>query len=169
MTDSQVIIAGRVFDLKSFKHPTPHFNIPGSGDLQELGVGGRDLSFMFQTVNYNCKSILKPLVQDDGGGNVLNYFPCVAIDRQNPQINGTENPERKGCHINAKARRALHRLEIIGDIFYNWTDIQKPGTSLVAFNGQAVFLVMTMVLESHTSIYSTIGTSWTSLTEVPHA
>jgi chitin synthase len=131
----QIVIGGRAYDLKSFRHPTPYSNIPGSGDLQEMGIGGKDLSFLFQPVNYNCKDILKPIEADDAKGNVMNYFPCVPIDLKNPAVNGTDNPERKGCHISEKSRRSLRRLEVVGDVYYNWTDIQKPGTSLVAFSG----------------------------------
>ncbi|ORX62459.1 hypothetical protein DM01DRAFT_1365549 [Hesseltinella vesiculosa] len=135
-----VIISGRAYDLKSFRHPTPYSNIPGSGDLQEIGVGGKDLSFLFQPVNYNCKDILKPLQADDDRGNVINYFPCVPIDLKKPSVNGTDNPERKGCHISQKSRRALRRLQVVGDVYFNWTDIQKPGTSLVAFSGNVLDL-----------------------------
>ncbi|KAI8384045.1 chitin synthase-domain-containing protein [Blakeslea trispora] len=135
-----VVISGRAFDLKSFRHPTPVLGMPGSGDLQELGVGGRDLSFMFQTVNYNCKGILHPIQADDEKGNVVNYFPCVTIDRNNPTINSTDNPQRHGCHVSTKSRLALRRLNVVGDVYYNWTDIQKPGTSLVAFNGNVLDL-----------------------------
>ncbi|KAI8065942.1 chitin synthase-domain-containing protein [Gongronella butleri] len=135
-----VIISGRAYDLKTFRHPTPFNNIPGSGDLQEIGVGGKDLSFLFQPVNYNCKDILKPLQPDDERGNVINYFPCVPIDLQKPAVNGTDNPERKGCHISQKSRRALRRLQVVGDVYFNWTDIQKPGTSLVAFSGHVLDL-----------------------------
>ncbi|KAI8048352.1 chitin synthase-domain-containing protein [Gilbertella persicaria] len=137
---SHIVISGRAFDLKSFRHPTPVIGMPGSGDLQELGVGGRDLSFLFQTVNYNCKGILNPIQADDEKGNVANYFPCVTLDRNKPSINSTDNPERHGCHISTKSRLALRRLEVIGDVYYNWTDIQKPGTSLVAFNGNVLDL-----------------------------
>lgn len=137
---NHIVISGRAFDLKSFRHPTPVADMPGSGDLQELGVGGRDLSFLFQTVNYNCKGILKPIQEDDDKGNVANYFPCVTLDRYNPKVNSTDNPQRNGCHISTKARIALRRLEVVGDVYYNWTDIQKPGTSLVAFNGNVLDL-----------------------------
>lgn len=132
---SHVVISGRAFDLKTFRHPTPVPDMPGSGDLQELGVGGRDLSFLFQTVNYNCKGILKPIKADDNDDNVTNYFPCVTLDRSNPQVEPTDNAERIGCHINTKSRISLRRLKVVGDVYYNWTDIQAPGTSLVAFNG----------------------------------
>jgi chitin synthase len=130
-----IIILGRAFDMRSFRHPTPVPGMPGSGSLQELGVGGRDLSFMFQTVNYNCKGILEPIQGDDDNGNVANYFPCVTIDRTNPQINVTDNPKKEGCHITPKSRIALSKLDVVGDIYYNWTDIRKEGTSLIAFNG----------------------------------
>ncbi|ORZ01030.1 chitin synthase-domain-containing protein [Syncephalastrum racemosum] len=141
VAENQVIISGRVFDVKHFKHPTPYPGIPGSGDLLEMGYGGRDLSLLFQTVNYNCKGILQPIVKDDSHDNVINYFPCVPIDRDQPhKINGTDNPKREGCHVSPKARNALRKLEVVGDVYYNWTDIQKPGTSLVAFNGNVLDL-----------------------------
>lgn len=132
---NHVVIHGRAFDIKTFRHHTPVANMPGSGDLQELGVGGRDLSFLFQSVNYHCKGILVPTVPDDLEGNVANYFPCVTLDRFNPKINNTDNPERVGCHISNKSRLALRKLPLVGDVYYNWTDLQQPGTSLVAFNG----------------------------------
>ncbi|KAI9008968.1 chitin synthase-domain-containing protein [Phycomyces nitens] len=114
--------------------------MPGSGDLRELGFGGRDLSFMFQIVNYNCKGIFKPILQDDADGNVVNYFPCVTIDRYHPQVNGTDNPIREGCHVSPDSRTALRDLDIVGDVYYNWTDLQQPGTSLIAFNGNVLDL-----------------------------
>ena len=139
INEDQIIISGRVFNLKSFTHATPFPGIPASGDLLEMGYGGRDLSFMFQTVNYNCKGIFKPMVADDPQGNVVNYFPCVPLDRNDPtKVNSTDNPSRDGCHVSPKARKALRNLEVAGDIYYNWTDIQEPGTSLVAFNGYVI-------------------------------
>ncbi|KAI8976830.1 chitin synthase-domain-containing protein [Pilobolus umbonatus] len=137
---NHIIISGRAFDLKTFRHPTPVPDMPGSGDLQELGVGGLDLSFMFQTVNYHCKGILNPIRADDDEGNVTNYFPCVTLDRFKPQVEPTDNAERVGCHVIPKSRTALRRLKVVGDVYYNWTDIQAPGTSLVAFNGNVLDL-----------------------------
>ncbi|KAI7858773.1 chitin synthase-domain-containing protein [Circinella umbellata] len=141
INEDQIIISGRVFNLKSFTHATPFPGVPASGDLLEMGYGGRDLSFMFQTVNYNCKGIFNPMVADDPHGNVVNYFPCVPLDRNNlAKVNNTDNPKREGCHVSQKARKALRNLEVAGDIYYNWTDIQEPGTSLVAFNGHVLDL-----------------------------
>ncbi|KAI9488172.1 chitin synthase-domain-containing protein [Zychaea mexicana] len=141
INEDQIIISGRVFDLKSFKHATPYPGIPASGDLLEMGYGGRDLSFMFQTVNYNCKGIFRPIVADDPRGNVINYFPCVPIDRNDPlKVNATDNLKRDGCHVSPKSRKALRKLDVVGDVYYNWTDIQQPGTSLVAFNGNVLDL-----------------------------
>ncbi|KAI8393599.1 chitin synthase-domain-containing protein [Radiomyces spectabilis] len=140
VANDQIIISGRAFDLKTFRHPTPYPGVPGSGDLQEYGLGGKDLSFMFQVVNYHCKDLLIPLIADDAKGNVANYFPCVPIDRYEPALNSTDNPKRDGCHITRKSRRALRRLKVVGDVYYNWTDIQQPGTSLVAFNGNVLDL-----------------------------
>ncbi|KAI8149806.1 chitin synthase-domain-containing protein [Fennellomyces sp. T-0311] len=141
INEDQIIISGRVFNLKSFKHATPYPGIPASGDLLEMGYGGRDLSFMFQTVNYNCKGIFRPIVPDDPHGNVINYFPCVPIDRNDPnKVNSTDNPKREGCHVSPKSRKSLRKLDVAGDVYYNWTDIQKPGTSLVAYNGNVLDL-----------------------------
>ncbi|RCH90989.1 Chitin synthase, class 3 [Rhizopus azygosporus] len=138
--ESHIVISGRAFDLKTFRHPSPVPGMPQSGDLQELGIGGRDLSFLFQTVNYNCKNILKPIIPDDPEGNVANYFPCVSLDRYNPKINSTDNPHRIGCHATPRARVSLKRLNVIGDVYYNWTDIHEPGTSLMVFNGNVLDL-----------------------------
>ncbi|CAO3619707.1 unnamed protein product [Cunninghamella echinulata] len=147
--NDQVIISGRAYNLKSFKHPTPNPNIPGNGNLHELGIGGKDLSFLFQTVNYNCKDVLKPLKADDAKGNVLNYFPCVPIDFTKPSVNGTGDFDHKACHISAKSRLALRNLEVVGDVYFNWTDIQKPGTSLVAFSGNVLDVSRLRLLSSN--------------------
>ncbi|KAG1474960.1 hypothetical protein G6F56_000026 [Rhizopus delemar] len=138
--ENHIVISGRAFDLKTFKHPMPVLGMPESGDLQELGVGGKDLSFMFQTVNYNCKDILNPVIPDDDNGNVANYFPCVPLDRAHPVVDPLDNYQREGCHASVGARTALKELNIVGDIYYNWTDIQEPGTSLMVFNGNVLDL-----------------------------
>ncbi|KAH8549555.1 chitin synthase-domain-containing protein [Umbelopsis sp. PMI_123] len=142
VSNDQIVISGRVFDLNGFQHPTNVNGIPESGDLRDppLSAGGKDLSFMFQTVNKNCKGIFVPLKDADGNGNVVNYFPCVPIDRYAPSVNGTENARNSGCHISVKSRTALRELKMVGDVYYNWTDIQKPKTSLVAFNGNVLDL-----------------------------
>ncbi|KAI9279273.1 chitin synthase-domain-containing protein [Sporodiniella umbellata] len=137
---NHIVISGRAFDLKTFKHPVPVLDMPDNGDLQELGVGGKDLSFLFQTVNYNCKNILNPIVPDDERGNVANYFPCVPLDRYNPVISPSDNEQRDGCHVSVNARTALKKLSVVGDIYYNWTDIQEPGTSFMVFNGNVLDL-----------------------------
>ncbi|KAI8577447.1 hypothetical protein K450DRAFT_177728 [Umbelopsis ramanniana AG] len=142
VSNEQIVISGRVFDLDGFSHNTDVTGIPPSGDIRDppLSAGGKDLSFMFQVVNNNCKGIFIPLKDDDGKGNVANYFPCVPIDRYAPSVNGTENAKNSGCHVSVKARTALRGLKLVGDVYYNWTDIQKPKTSLVAFNGNVLDL-----------------------------
>lgn len=140
--NDQVVISGRVFDLASYGHPTNVFGVPDSGNLLDppLSAGGKDISFLFQTVNVNCKGIFKPIKDADGKGNVVNYFPCVPLDLYAPSMNGTENAKNVGCHVSKNARTALKDLKLIGDVYYNWTDIQKPKTSLVAFNGNVLDL-----------------------------
>jgi chitin synthase len=142
VSNEQIVISGRVFDLDGFVHTTAVTGIPPSGDIRDppLSAGGKDLSFMFQVINNNCKGIFVPLKDDDGKGNVANYFPCVPIDRYAPSVNGTENAKNSGCHVSVKARTALRDLKMVGDVYYNWTDIQKPRTSLVAFNGNVLDL-----------------------------
>ncbi|KAJ2962978.1 hypothetical protein NQZ79_g1896 [Umbelopsis isabellina] len=139
--NDQIVISGRVFDVTSYQHPS-NPNVPESGNLQDapLSAGGKDLSFMFQAVNQNCKGIFKPLKAADDKGNVVNYFPCVPLDRYAPSMNGTENANNVGCHVSKTARTALKDLTLVGDVYYNWTDIQKSKTSLVAFNGNVLDL-----------------------------
>ncbi|KAG1466782.1 hypothetical protein G6F46_000058 [Rhizopus delemar] len=138
--DDHIVISGRAFDLKTFVHPTPVVGMPISGDLRELDAGGKDLSFMFQTVNYNCKDVLKPILSDDNQGNVVNYFPCVSLDRYNPKLSPLDNPQRDGCHVSMKARTALKTLNVVGDVYYDWKDIHEAGTSLMVFNGNVLDL-----------------------------
>ncbi|CAJ0916143.1 3656_t:CDS:10 [Entrophospora sp. SA101] len=131
------IILGRLFDISEFSHPAVDglfTSYPGN----LLGVNGNDLTFLFQAINSECKNVLIPKVPDDDFGNVFNYFPCVAI-------NGDSTPDpsivnMKNCHNNASSRTLLSSLNYVGDVFFDWTDVEAPEHNYVVSNGQVLDL-----------------------------
>ncbi|CAG8497521.1 1579_t:CDS:10, partial [Racocetra fulgida] len=135
ITNSQISILGRVFNIRGFTHPP----IPGiiNATTFERTAGGNDLSFLFQGANIHCKGLFVPVQPADSNGNVINYFPCVALSNNDPLAPNTSlNPTQSGCHGSTNARRAILTLKPVGDIFYDWEDVQSSKHNYVVFNGQ---------------------------------
>ncbi|CAG8796952.1 21805_t:CDS:2, partial [Racocetra persica] len=134
ITNSQISILGRVFNIKGFTHPP----IPGmiNSTNFERTAGGNDLSFLFQGANIHCKGLFIPIQPADSNGNVINYFPCVALSNNDPMAPNTSlNPTQSGCHGSTAARRNVLTLKSVGDIFYDWDDVQSSKHNYVVFNG----------------------------------
>ncbi|RUS18327.1 chitin synthase-domain-containing protein [Endogone sp. FLAS-F59071] len=136
---SQVVILGRAYQLASFRHPVPAKGVASDGDLlaSPARVGGKDLTFMFQNVNHNCKGLLVP---DNANEQVINYFPCKVIEPWWSNVSPTDNPKNVGCHTSEAAKQAVARLKFMGDVYYDWEDLRKNGTSLVVYNGNVLDL-----------------------------
>ncbi|CAG8538205.1 16860_t:CDS:10 [Cetraspora pellucida] len=134
ISNTSVSILGRVFNIKGFPHPT----FPGINSSNfEKTAGGNDLSFLFQGVNFHCKGLFVPIIPADTSGNAYNYFPCQPLSNNDPMTpNNTLNPERSGCHGSTYARKAISTLKYVGDIFYDWDDVQSPNHNYVVYNGQ---------------------------------
>ncbi|RUS28608.1 chitin synthase-domain-containing protein [Jimgerdemannia flammicorona] len=139
---TQAVILGRAYSLVHVLHPVPLPGIPADGNLlnSPTRAGGKDLSFLFQNVDGYCKGLLVPSKTDVAAAEVVNYFPCKAIDPWWANVTPTDNPKMVGCHTSTVARRALARVKVVGEVYYTWDDLRKNETSLVAYNGNVLDL-----------------------------
>ncbi|RIB28765.1 Glycosyltransferase Family 2 protein [Gigaspora rosea] len=137
INNNQISILGKVFNLNHFAHP-PIAGIINSTNFERT-AGGNDLTFMFQAVNFDCKGVFIPTQAANANGDVYNYFPCIALSNNNPIApNNSLDPENSACHGSTKARNSLASLKFVGDIFYDWDDLQSPGHNYVVYNGHVL-------------------------------
>jgi chitin synthase len=127
-------ILGKVYDLSSFKHNV-HPPYVKNEDLAspDNGFSLADFSFLFQTVNFECKDVLIPV--NSNNGLVSNYFPCVPTkDTDTPDPNA--NPDNHGCHKSAYERvDALSQFKVVGEVRFDWNDVYTPDSKYVVYNG----------------------------------
>ncbi|GBC04763.1 hypothetical protein RclHR1_05860001 [Rhizophagus clarus] len=140
MSLDQATILGKVYDLNSFQHPVilPYVK---DQDLAnpDNGFGRSDLTFLFQSVNFECKGVLTPKVAN-ADGSVLKYFPCVVV-HENDTPNPNANPQNGGCHVNPSERvDALSKFKVVGQIYFDWDDVDNPDNKYVVYNGQVLDL-----------------------------
>ncbi|CAI2176516.1 16911_t:CDS:2 [Funneliformis geosporum] len=141
VTQEQATILGKVYNLSSFTHkPVPPFVNNSDLSSPENALFYRaDLSFLFQSVNFECKGVLTPDVAN-ADGSVLNYFPCVPVrdyDLPNPDA----NPGNKGCHPSFNERVvALSQFKLIGEVYFEWEDIQNSAKKYVVYNNHVLDL-----------------------------
>ncbi|KAG9303607.1 hypothetical protein G9A89_018503 [Geosiphon pyriformis] len=146
-----VIINGFAYNLDGFKHPgVQSYNPPiapnSNPAYRPVNAGGKDISFMFQKVNFRCKGILTSAPGSkikNENGNLAYYFPCIMLE-QNGSTKATELTKQwvsqPGCHTSETARRAYFALKKTGEVFYTWDDIAKPGRNLAVYNGYVLDL-----------------------------
>ncbi|GME81273.1 unnamed protein product [Ambrosiozyma monospora] len=61
ITKDWVVINGRAYNLSDFAHPAATGIDDGTNVLHSpVDAGGKDLTFLFQNVNGNCKGLIKP-------------------------------------------------------------------------------------------------------------
>ncbi|POG73526.1 glycosyltransferase family 2 protein [Rhizophagus irregularis DAOM 181602=DAOM 197198] len=140
MSLNQATILGKVYDLSSFPHPVVPPYVKDSDLANPVnGFGRSDLSFLFQSVNFECKNVLIPKVTN-ADGSVLKYFPCVVI-HENDDPNPTANPQNGGCHVNPSERvDALSKFKVVGQTYFEWSDVDNPDNKYVVYNGQVLDL-----------------------------
>ncbi|KAI8322585.1 hypothetical protein GQ54DRAFT_259670, partial [Martensiomyces pterosporus] len=140
--DGYVVVHGRAYDITRFKHDlaTPWTGEAGANLMgPPANAGGKDLSFMFQNPNSQCRDVLQYASSiADANGNVVNVFPCVYYNYTG-SINPSQIPNNQGCHNSATARRALNDLYNT-PIQYSWSDVRNQ-PNLVVFNGAVLDLL----------------------------
>jgi len=122
-------ILGRVYDIGSFNHPVIPGIVPTSYLLSDPpNAGGKDLSFMFQTLYPECENAFIPKINL----NATYYFPCLPIE----DISSTKATDgQQGCHSSATARNALAKLPFLGTVFFSWEDVEDVDRNLIVYNG----------------------------------
>ncbi|ORX96455.1 hypothetical protein K493DRAFT_217490 [Basidiobolus meristosporus CBS 931.73] len=123
------VINGRAYKISGYAHPGAP-NIPTNGDLTVL-AGSMDISFLFQSTNEGCSRIWN-------NTNAATFFPCVVRNSTN-YPSPTENTSRVGCHL-GREPNLLRTLPVLGDVYYEWKDIQSNGRNLVVYNGHVLDL-----------------------------
>ncbi|KAK9719632.1 hypothetical protein K7432_004652 [Basidiobolus ranarum] len=123
------VINGRAYKISGFSHPASP-GIPQGGSITAL-AGSMDISFLFQSTNDGCNKIW-------GNSNTLTFFPCVVRNDTN-YPSPTENTGRSGCHLNREPN-LLRSLPVLGDVYYEWKDIQRADRNLVVYNGHVLDL-----------------------------
>ncbi|KAJ1932716.1 Chitin synthase, class 3, partial [Linderina macrospora] len=136
-----VVVQGRAYDITKFQHEkaTPWTGLENANLMGEpANAGGKDLSFLFQNPNSNCRGVLSyDQSLGDDSGNAVKVFPCVYIN-QTDAINPAQIPNDQGCHNTAAGRRALRNLPNT-PIQYSWKDVHTQ-PNLVVFNGAVLDL-----------------------------
>ncbi|CAG8486890.1 16284_t:CDS:2 [Funneliformis mosseae] len=141
VVNGQATILGKIYDLQSYHHKVvpPFVNNSDLSSPENALLNRADLSFLFQSVNFECKDVLKPDVAN-ADGSVLNYFPCVPV-REYDIPNPDANPEGRGCHPNYSERvDALSQFKLIGEIYFEWRDVENSERKYVVYNGHVLDL-----------------------------
>ncbi|GMF05530.1 unnamed protein product [Ambrosiozyma monospora] len=142
---SNVVINGRTYDLSRSAHPAATNVDAGTNVLYPpIDAAAKDLSFLFQNVNGNCKGLIKPrdncTIPSNDDGELAWYMPC----KMRP-LNWTITPnftteyyDGYACHTSAKARKAFYSLKVQGDVYYTWDQINNHTRNLIVYNGHVL-------------------------------
>ena len=146
-----MIFHGDDYAMDTFKHPAAAGVAADSNPLySDWNAGGKDGSFMFQTVNQNCKGIItlatgSPIPYDAATGNLGWYFPCNLYNQY-----GTTAPNKTGyatgqlCHTQASARSLFAEastqnvsggMRWQGHVAYTWDNIRNSSRNLGVYKG----------------------------------
>ncbi len=120
VTKEHATILGSVYELVNFERIQRPENI--------ALFPRADLSFLFQAVNSKCKGVLEPITSN-GDGLVLNYFPCVPTHE-----NETPDPKAAPENIDCHPVNAFSRFKKVGDVFFEWYDVENPDRKYVVYN-----------------------------------
>ncbi|KAG0319864.1 Chitin synthase, class 3 [Dissophora globulifera] len=151
--EQSAVLLGRAYLLKDFNHPPAAGIAAVANNLLAKplpAAGGRDMTFMFQKINQDCKGVLESKAHDQNG-NVWNYFPCVVVNAGSgtKPIGGLGT---QGCHIgpqSLRARQLLRQLRFMGEVYFSWEDLKEKGTNFVVYNGNVLDLNRLQWLEDN--------------------
>ncbi|KAK9760887.1 hypothetical protein K7432_014654, partial [Basidiobolus ranarum] len=130
ISSEYTIINGRAYKIAGYSHPGNSL-IPQGGDITSM-AGAMDISLLFQSTNKGCNRLWGLSNANDAP----TFFPCV-IRNSTSYPGPTENTARTGCHLNTNAN-TLRSLPLLGDVYYQWKDIQRKDRNLVVYNGHVL-------------------------------
>lgn len=135
-----MIYHGYNYDMDKFVHPPAAGINGGTNPLYDLfAAGGKDGSFLFQTVNEKCLGIITPAT---GTGIVSEgermgwYFPCNLYNQYGSSpVNKTGYAEGRMCHTTSDARSQFSAMKPLGQVYYLWDDLKNSSRNLGVYNG----------------------------------
>ena len=135
-----MIFHGYAYDLDGFKHPAAAGIEGGSNPLYNLfDAGGKDGSFLFQTVNERCLDIITPAAGTGipvSGEKLGWYFPCNIYNQWGTSaVNITGYAEGVLCHTQADARTQFAALKPLGQVYFTWEDLKNSTRNLGVYDG----------------------------------
>lgn len=140
--NASVIIHGYDYDFSKFKHPKAGSTFNGTtSPLFEgnFGVAGMDISFMFQTVNQNCKQFISKAANSTISGNVDWYFPCNPYNQfGTSRVNLTGYDSKTFCHTTSTSRSQLASMTPQGQVYYTWDDVRNTNRNLAVVESYVV-------------------------------
>ncbi|KAI1263032.1 glycosyltransferase family 2 protein [Xylariaceae sp. FL1019] len=150
-----MIFHGKAYDLTGSSHP-PADGIPLSADgsypnvlwdIPGMSNGGKDGSFLFQSVNGKCKGLITRTTDSDvptnSDGDLGWYFPCTTFDQDGSSTPNFTWPYYTGyaCHTTQEGRDKFYTsLKSTGDVFYTWDDVANSSRNLVVYSGSVLDL-----------------------------
>ncbi|KAI1333389.1 glycosyltransferase family 2 protein [Xylariaceae sp. FL0255] len=150
-----MIFHGSAYNLESSTHP-PADGIPLTQDggypniLYDIpgeSYGGRDGSFLFQSVNGACKGLITVADNSDvptnSDGDLAWYFPCATFAQDGSSQPNFTWPYYVGysCHTTQLARDTFYLdLKPAGDVFYTWGDVANETRNLAVYSGSVLDL-----------------------------
>ncbi|KAI8984115.1 chitin synthase-domain-containing protein [Mycotypha africana] len=182
INDGYVIVHGWAYMLASWNdHPpiAPAIANDISGNNNKINnvmdepfnASGKDASFLFQNINGNCLSIIKP--KDDtvviGHDATPGYFPCQLLERSNQNendnsmnlinSNNASSPyaNNAACHVKSASRQLFTTMretgvinsngnyDKAGRVYYDWEDVNKT-SHLAVYNSNVLNLNLLQLL-----------------------
>ena len=145
-----MIFHGQAYDLTTSHHPLAR-GIPQGGNVlwdMDEPQGGKDASFLFQSVNGACKGLITPSensdVPTDANGDMAWYFPCNTYNQDGSDNNKPNKsvPYYLGysCHTAKLAREDFYGLRSSGDVYFTWEDVKNKSRNLMVYNGDVLDL-----------------------------
>jgi chitin synthase len=140
-----LIINGFDYDFSHFSHPKVDGFFNGQQNplfTQPYNAGSMDASFLFQTVNINCKGIITPakdtLIPNENG-NLAWYFPCSLFkqDGSSP-ADKSDYTNATFCHADTRSRQMLQDKAPNGQVFFTWDDVKNPRRNLAVFESYVI-------------------------------
>lgn len=161
VNNAYLIIQGRAYDMGNFEHPAAAGIENDSNVLYPpINAGGMDASFLFQNVNSQCQDLILPTANSSIPSNSENqmawYFPCKTVNQDGSSPVNYTFPYYQGysCHTSAIARNEYYGLNITGDVYFTWGDVQNSSRSLVVYNGYVLDLNLLNWLDPDDAYYA---------------
>lgn len=161
MNTGYVTINGKAYTYNGTGTDGSDLQVKNNDVIGPWQDAGKDVTFLFQNVNGNCKNIIVPrdncsIPNEDN--ELAWYFPCKVKNTDGstkPNFTESEHYAGWGCHTSEDERKAYYELKSVASIFFTWDDIRNSSRNLVVYNGDVLDLDLLNWLESDNLEYPT--------------